>query len=143
MPTRRPFDALWFLSPVPRLPPLACMIAYLAVASPQSSEPVSGPAGSPIDLTRYALPSSPSDAKASRLLSAVARAAREMSIRQPSSAAGSELRLAIITTTDAGTDMEATVGELDLQSVDFDAPSDRADVLDRIRRLERRVLSGS
>ena len=119
------------------------MIAYLAVASPQSSAPVSGPAGSPIDLTRYALPSSPSDAKASRLLSAVARAAREMSIRQPSSAAGNELRLAIITTTDAGTDMEATVGELDLQSIDFDAPSDRADVLDRIRRLERRVLSGS
>ena len=119
------------------------MIAYLAVASPQSSEPVSGTGGSPIDLTTYALPSSASDSKASRLLSAVERAKREMSIRQQQSAAGSEVRLAIITTTDAGTEMEATVGEIDLQSVDFDAPSDRSDVLDSIRRLERRVLSGS
>jgi len=118
------------------------MIAYLAVASPQSSEPVSGAGGSPIDLTTYALPSSASDSEASRLLSAVERAKREMSIRQQQSAAGSEVRLAIITTTDAGTDMEATVGEIDLQSVDFDAPSDRADVLASIRRLERRVLSG-
>jgi hypothetical protein len=119
------------------------MLAYLAVVSPQSSEPVQGTGGQPIDLTDQALPTSAYDKDATRLLTALERATREMSIRQRQSPAGAtELRLGLITATDAGTGMDATVADLDLRTVDFDDASDREAVLEAMRELEREMLSG-
>lgn len=119
------------------------MRSYLAVASAQFSERITGADGAPIDLADTTLPQSIDAPKAERLLDAVARAKREMRIRLGSTPAGRDapLRLALITTTDAGTGMEAETAPLPLQEADLQSDDDRRRVLRHLRELEESFLS--
>jgi hypothetical protein len=76
-------------------------------------------------------------------MAVLARARREMRVRLRSTPAGGDapLRLALIITTAAGTDMDVTTAPLSVQEVDFDAAADREQVLDHLRDLERALLS--
>jgi hypothetical protein len=119
------------------------MKSYVAVASEHFSEQICGPDGTPIDLVDTALPRSTDSPQAARLLEAIADAKREMRIRLGSTPAGRDapLRLAVITTTDAGTGMEVETASLPLQEVDLEAEAHRTRVLQALRELERDLLS--
>jgi hypothetical protein len=119
------------------------MRAQLAVITEHFSERVSGPGGAPIDLSEEALPASPDDPAARRLVDAIAQAVQEIRIRLRSTPAGGDapLRLGVISTTDAGTGMEVETVDLPLQSVDFASEAGRADVLDALHKLEQAFLS--
>lgn len=119
------------------------MQAHLTVISEHFSERVAGPGGGPVDLAETTLPSSAAAPAGERLLDAIERAVQEMRIRLRSTPAGgaAPLRLAVVSTTDAGTGMEVETGELALQDVDFQSDADRAKVLDALHNLERAFLS--
>ena len=119
------------------------MRSYLAVASEHFSEQICGSDGTPIDLVDTVLPRSVDTPSAARLMRAVADAKREMRIRLGSTPAGRDapLRLAVITTTEAGTGMEAKTAPLPLQEVDLETESDRRRVLQVLRDLERDILA--
>ncbi len=119
------------------------MRSYIAVASEHFSEQIRGPDGTPIDLTDTALPRSTDTPQAARLLEAIADATREMRVRLGSTPAGREapLRLGVITTTDAGTGMEAETAPLPLQEVDLESEADQRRVLNALCELERDILS--
>ena len=119
------------------------MRAYLAIVSRHFSERIPGPDGTPLDLAETTLPTRADSARADRLMEALARARREMRVRLRSTPAGGDapLRLALITTTSAGTDMDVETAPLPVQEVDFESAADRKRVLDPLRALERSLLS--
>lgn len=119
------------------------MQAHLTVISEHFSERVAGASGAPVDLADTALPQSAQAPGAERLLDAIERAVQEMRIRLRSTPAGgaAPLRLAVVSTTEAGTGMEVETAPLSLQEVDFAVDADRAQVIDALHDLERAFLS--
>ena len=119
------------------------MRTYLAIVSEHFSERISGSDGAPLDLSETSLPARADSAEADRLMEALARAQREMRVRLRSTPAGGDapLRLALITTTAAGTDMDVETAPLPVQEVDFESAADRERALDHLRDLERSLLS--
>lgn len=119
------------------------MQAHLTVISEHFSERVQGPGGHPVDLADTAVPTSADTPAAKRLVEAVAEAVREMRLRLRSTPAGGDapLRLALVSTTDAGTGMEIETAPPSLQEVDLQSRSGREQVLESVRELERTFLS--
>ena len=119
------------------------MQAHLTVISEHFSERVAGAGGAPVDLADTALPQSAQAPGAERLLDAIERAVQEMRIRLRSTPAGgaAPLRLAVVSTTEAGTGMEVETVPLALQDVDLQTEAGRSRVLEALRDLERAFLS--
>jgi hypothetical protein len=118
------------------------MNAHLAVVGRQSSQPVAGAGGSPVDLADVALPSSADDRSSAWLFRAIADALREMRVRQAQvpGDAGSPLRLGLVITAENGTALDVKTGAADLRDLDVAGP-DRAAVLRDLRDLEEAFLS--
>lgn len=119
------------------------MTAHLTVISEHFSEQVSGSDGRPVDLSETTLPRDADAPAATRLADAIERAVQEMRIRLRSTPAGgaAPLRLAVVSTTAAGTGMEIETASLALQEVEFQSEAGRKQVLEALRELERAVLS--
>lgn len=119
------------------------MNVTLAVVGHHSSEPVKGRGGAPIDLSNTTLPTSAEDPAAGRLFGAVEAAVRDMRLRAASTPAGAEapLRLGLIVTTEAGTNLEVNTTPPNLQEVDLHDSETRATLLSNLRNLERSVVT--
>jgi len=118
------------------------MRSYLALVSEHFSERISGSDGAPLDLSEGTLPAETGTVQADRLIEAIKEARREIRIRLRSTPAGAEvpLRLAIIQTTDAGTDMDIETAPLPIQEVNFQSETDREKLLSSLRKLEQSHL---
>jgi hypothetical protein len=119
------------------------MNVTLCVVSRHSSVPVKGADGTAVDLSDTTLPATAEGPAASRLFSAVEDARRKLRLRSASTPAGADipLRLGLITTTDAGTDMAVETTPPDLQEKDLHDPDEQARLLEALRALERSVLT--
>ena len=111
------------------------MPVHLAVVSEQFSERVTDRHGQPIALDQWTPPTAAPAAR--RLADRVADAVRTLRLRLAGTPAGRDapLRLAALSTTAAGTKLDADVAPLALQSLDLDAAEGRAALLDAVRRL--------
>jgi len=121
------------------------MNAHLAVIGHRSSQPVTGPSGTPIDLTNTTLPTSVGGREARRLFRALDDALREMRVRQrqvPADAT-SPLRVGIIETAENGTSLDIHTASTDLRTLDLQVRADQQTVLHELRTLEREFLSDS
>lgn len=119
------------------------MDTHLAVIGRRSSETVTTAGNTPVDIADIALPTSLNDPTASRLLSAIDDAFREMRVRQSQFPAGttSELRLGIVVTTANGTNTDVLTASVNLRDLDLAHTDDRKTVLDELQALEREFLS--
>ena len=117
------------------------MNAHLAVVGRQSSQPVAGAGGTPVDLADTVLPPSAEDPSSTWLFRAIADALREMRVRQAQvpGEADSPLRLGLIVTAENGTALDVKTGSANLRDLDVAGP-DREAVLRDLRALEEAFL---
>lgn len=112
------------------------MTVSLAVIGQRFSEPATRPDGRPIDLAAQALPRSADAPEADRLLDALARATREMRLRQRNAPMDTDAPLWLgLVLPDR---VETT--DVNLQEIDFAVADERADVIEALHTLERQFL---
>lgn len=121
------------------------MNAHVAVIGRHTSETVPASGGAPLDLADTAVPSSSDGPAATRLFRAIRETLREMRVRQrqvPGDAT-SPLRLGLIVTRQNGTGMDIQTGSVNLRDLDLASSGDRAILLDELRNLEQKFLTGN
>lgn len=120
------------------------MNAHLAVVGRQSSQPVLGSGGAPVDFADIVLPPSADDRSSTWLFEAIDDALRQMRVRQGQMPgdASAPLRLGLVVTAANGTALDVNTGSANLRDLDVATTADRRTVLSELRDLEAAFLSG-